>query len=72
MISSTHFVKTGKDLGGERSADVKVFADQKAKKMILSGYSFPVYIIRKFRQRSSYSDMGGDKLSPSYDIDTEQ
>ena len=66
VISSAHFLKTGKDPGFGSLVDIKPFATQKAKALRLSAYSFPVFVIRKPRQRSSYSEKGeGEIKSPS-------
>jgi len=66
VISSTHFLKNGTGPGSGRKMDFRTFADQKAKALHLSAYSFPVYIIRKPKQRGSYSKKGeGDAPSPS-------
>jgi hypothetical protein len=66
VISSTHFLKTGTDPGFGSPIDAKPFASQKAKAIRLSTYSFPVFVIRKPKQRSTYSKKGeGEKISPS-------
>jgi hypothetical protein len=62
VVTSTFFVKTGMSING--SIDMRPFADHKAKKMNLSGFSFPVYIIRKQKQRSSNSDLEGGLKPP--------
>ncbi|MGA1873650.1 MAG: hypothetical protein ACMUHY_08245 [Thermoplasmatota archaeon] len=66
VISSTHFLKTGNELGSGNHPDIRPFSDQKAQAVNMSDYSFPVFVIRKPKQRSSYSRKGeGDILSPS-------
>jgi hypothetical protein len=66
VITSTHFLKNGTGPASSGSLDFRTFADQKAKALNLSAYSFPVFIIRRPKQRSSYSIKGeGDAISPS-------
>ncbi len=66
VIKSAHYLKTGNDPGFGTWLDARSFANQKAKAIHLSGHSYPVFLIRKPKQRGSYSDAGeGDMKSPS-------
>ncbi|MBN1389881.1 MAG: hypothetical protein JXA22_04485 [Candidatus Thermoplasmatota archaeon] len=66
IVASTHFLKTGNELGSGTPLDIRSFSDQKAQAVRISDYSFPTFVIRKPRQRSSYSEKGeGGMSSPS-------
>ncbi|MBN1538841.1 MAG: hypothetical protein JW939_01755, partial [Candidatus Thermoplasmatota archaeon] len=66
VIASAHFLKTGNELGSGTPIDIRPFSDQKAQAVKISAYSFPVFVIRKHRQHSSYGDKGeGERPSPS-------
>ena len=67
VISSTHILKNGKPPGYGFQSGTRSFSAQKAKAVRLSDYSFPVFIIRKPKQRSSYSkpSEGIGELIPS-------
>ncbi|OYT46792.1 hypothetical protein B6U90_00250 [Thermoplasmatales archaeon ex4484_6] len=67
VVRSTIFLKNGRVPGfGEHTA-ARSFSSQKAKAVRLSDFSFPVFIIRKPRQRSSYGNSadGGLVETPS-------
>jgi len=66
VISSTHFLKMGNEPGPGMPFDFRPFSDQKAQAVRISDYSFPTFVIRKPKQRSSYSKKGeGELHSPS-------
>ena len=71
IIKRTHFLKNGSGPGSGTLSGTKSFSKQKAKAVRMSDYSFPVFVIRKPRQRSSYSKPGeGAKVKvPSWGTD---
>lgn len=57
VVATAHILKTGKDPGFGPWEGTRSFAIQKAKAVKLSEYSFPVFLIRRPKQRGSYLDV---------------
>ena len=60
VMKNTYYIKTGKGDVNTKEMDIRPFSSQKAKALPKSRYSFPLFIIRKNAQRSSYSKSKGD------------
>lgn len=58
IVKSALFLKNGKTPGFGTHSGTLSFSGQKAKAVKMSDYSFPVFVIRKHKQRSSYSKPG--------------
>ena len=64
VIGTAHILKTGKDPGFGPWEGTRSFAIQKAKAVRLSEYTFPVFLIRRPKQRGSYVDMEEGMIEP--------
>ena len=53
VVTTTYLIKTGKIEGLRHTMDTRPFALQKAKAVNLSDFSFPTFVIKKEKQRSS-------------------
>jgi hypothetical protein len=57
VVTTTYLIKTGKIEGLRHTMDTRPFSLQKAKAVNLSDFSFPTFVIKKEKQRSSiYTD----------------
>ncbi|MCU0798252.1 MAG: hypothetical protein MUC62_01095 [Candidatus Thermoplasmatota archaeon] len=64
VVGTAHILKTGKDPGFGPWEGTRSFAIQKAKAVRLSEYTFPVFLIRRPKQRGSYLDMEEGMIEP--------
>ncbi len=64
VVGTAHILKTGKDPGFGPWEGTRSFAIQKAKAVKLSEYTFPVFLIRRPKQRGSYLDLEEGMIEP--------
>lgn len=53
VVTTTYLIKTGKIEGLRHTMDTRPFSLQKAKAVNISDFSFPTFVIRTQKQRSS-------------------
>jgi hypothetical protein len=64
VVGTAHVLKTGKDPGFGPWEGTRSFGIQKAKAVRLSEYTFPVFLIRRPKQRGSYLENEEGMIEP--------